>query len=212
MRILASLILLLGGLLIAAPFIIPVKRDAATEGPQAVSQAPTQQQERLRDDLRDVTPEDMTQPPDVSETTLTRLPPAAPPPEPVRPPKPVSFALPRVVSAGEIVSGETRIRLAGIEPLASDARCGAGGQDWPCGALARTALQRLIRQRTIECDPVSPADEQSEILTTRCRVGSDDIAGWLVRQGWAVPAGPAYEALLEEAKAAGRGQWGSRPD
>jgi endonuclease YncB( thermonuclease family) len=114
-----------------------------------------------------------------------------------------------VVSAGVLVSGGKEIRLAGIKPLASDARCIDTTGEWPCGAFAKVAFQRLVRQRTIECDPVD-GNGAAQIVTA-CRVAGADMALWLVRQGWATPAGAGLEDALAGAKADGRGQWGARP-
>ncbi len=206
MRLLAKLILVMTVLLAGAIFFFPVKEKTGSAPPAA---GPPAVEEPVRGGLRNVTPQDMTQPPPIAEGTIVRIPAIEPPPAPVRPPRPVSHALPRVVSAGVLVSSGKEIRLAGIEPLAADARCIDASGEWPCGAFAKVAFQRLVRQRTIECDPAG-ANDATQIVTT-CRIGGADMAQWLVRQGWAKPAGTGFDDALVGAKADGRGQWGARP-
>lgn len=207
MRLLANLILVMTVLLAGAIFFMPVDKERETFEPQADARAAIE--EPVRGDLRHVTPQDMTQPPAIPEGTLVRIPAVAPPPPPARPPRPVSYSLPKVIAAGLIVSAETQIKLKGIEPLAADARCIDATGEWPCGTFAKVAFQRLVRQRTIECDPVEGIGGPQ--VATSCRVGGVDMAQWLVSQGWAKPAMPGFEDMLAEAKANGRGQWGPRP-
>ncbi len=207
MRLLANLILVMTVLLAAAIFFVPVKKEQ--ENPAAQATDPAAIKEPVRGDLRHVTPQGMTQPPPIPNGKLVRIPAVEPPPAPARPPKPVSYSLPRVIAAGLIVSGETQIKLKGIEPLAADARCIDATGEWPCGTIAKVAFQRLVRQRTIECDPFERSGGPQ--IATSCRVGGADLAQWLVRQGWATPAAAGFEDMLAEAKANGRGQWGQRP-
>ncbi|HSO47849.1 MAG TPA: thermonuclease family protein [Rhizobiaceae bacterium] len=204
---LANLILVMTVLLAAAIFFVPAKKERERSTTRATD--PATFEEPVRGDLRHVTPQDMTQPPPIPEGTLVRIPAVEPPPAPPRPPRPVSYSLPRITAAGAIVSGDKQIRLSGIDPLAADARCTDATGEWPCGAFAKVAFQRLVRQRTIECDPVEPGDGLQ--IATSCRVGGVDMAQWLVSQGWARPVGADFDKALAEAKASARGQWGPRP-
>ncbi|MYZ50263.1 thermonuclease family protein [Rhizobiales bacterium L72] len=72
--------------------------------------------------------------------------------------------------------------------------------------MARTALQRFIRGRAIECELPRHA-EAKRAHETRCTVGGDDIALWLVEQGWAKPAGDRYAEAGEKARAERLGLW-----
>lgn len=178
--------------------------------------------EPVKRNLRDVTPSGMVQVPRPQSQTVVRLPAVAPPAPPPRLPKPRRWVRTRVLSAGMVQSAGVQIRIAGIEALPGEAQCGqATGGQWPCGNFARAALQRLLRGRPIECDPVSApasASGESRTLATRCEIDGRDIGEWLVSRGWARPAaeggadgsGPYGEALTS-AKAGRLGQWGDPP-
>lgn len=218
MRILALAILLTAGLFAPTVSLIRHNKALETEMPSNVktSALPQATPEPLRQDVRNVTPPDMTQPPMLETATIGRLPAVVPPPPPVRPVKPQPFAKPEVVSAGLLQSGKTLIVLHGIEPLGRDASCKSDDRDWPCGAFARTAMQRLVRQRTVECtDPQGKAVDHNNAGTKanlRCSLAGHDLSAWLVQQGWAVPVQTSeFAAELAAAKDAGLGQWGKAP-
>lgn len=164
--------------------------------------------EPVRRDLRDVTPPGAVRLPTLEKPSVERLPAVVPPPPPPRPPEPVLWPLPVVETAGSILSRGVTIDLAGIETLPLEARCGdeAGGQ-WPCGRLARAALRRLVRNRTIACDPPEPADGEARIERI-CRLGDQDLSAWLVERGWAdAKSESPYLEAARQAQDAGRGQW-----
>jgi endonuclease YncB( thermonuclease family) len=174
--------------------------------------AETQVQEPIRRDIRNVTPPGMLQAPKLEGETIFREAARASPKPPPRPPKPDLYARPTVEAAGLLRSGEASIRIAQIRAIAIDESCaGASGRPWPCGIHGKTALQRLIRQRTIACDPEGFPDGKGG-LARRCAVGGIDIARWLVEQGWAIPDGRSDLAgSFETAKGLKRGQWGDAP-
>ncbi len=154
--------------------------------------------------VRDVTPESMTQGPHVTGLTV-RLP--GPPPPVPKPRKRLFFRV-VVADAGTIKAKKVTIKLAGvatpdIKKVCIDAR----KRKWRCGLAARGALRRLIRIRAIEC-PTMPFDATATI-TARCSVGRTDIAEWLVKYGWAEPAGDDEKLAdaLAKAKSAKRGMW-----
>ena len=189
--------------------------------------------EEVQRDVRNVTPNHVLPGPDIEGRLIERLPAVVPPAPPPRPPKPERWRRALVVAPGVLKSGDEWITIAGINPLATDAICSAeDGTEWPCGKFAASAMRRLIRQRAVECDPVEmqaaeidhgdsgntleqrlsaaldqkPASERG--LVTRCRVAGRDIGEWLVGQGWATPQPDSgYDAALEQAREAGRGQW-----
>jgi endonuclease YncB( thermonuclease family) len=172
----------------------------------------TEVQEPIRRDIRNVTPPGMLQAPKLEGETIVREPARVLPKPPPRPPKPDLYARPAVEAAGLLRSGEATIRIAGIRAVAVDESCtGSKGKPWPCGVHGKSALQRLIRQRTISCEPGGVPDGNGG-MARRCTVGGADIARWLVEQGWAVPDGRSdLSAALETAKASRRGQWGDAP-
>ncbi|AXS39636.1 thermonuclease family protein [Breoghania sp. L-A4] len=158
---------------------------------------------------RDVTPESMTKGPTVTGP-LVRIEDAKPE-RPKRPPPPKTMRLHPVVvvDGGTLRHDQMTVQLAGVRPLALDARCG-GGDGWPCGRLARTALRRLIRGRSVSCEREDGTAMTGALVTARCRIIRRDISDWLIEQGWATPADDANDAaarLLAAAREAGRGQW-----
>jgi endonuclease YncB( thermonuclease family) len=155
-------------------------------------------------EVRDVTPEGMTQGPAVTGP-LIRVPPPAPPPEPRPTARSDRVHKPIVVTAGVIKAGGRDIRLAGIEAPDFKAECGEGAAAWPCGRMARAALRRFIRGRDLECTVPPGATEIPS--PAECRVAGESLSAWLVAQGWARPAGDAYAELAAAARKAGLGLW-----
>jgi len=165
--------------------------------------------EPVRPGIRDVSPEGVVRAPLSPGEMVERLPAIVPPPPPPRPPKPVVYARPQAIEAGVLGVGERTIRLAGVDPTPAGRRCSGTAGDWPCGAFARTALQRFIRQRTLDCEP--GAAQQGDTFVTACRIGGRDIGQWLVAQGWAAASGKDYAKDQEQARAARLGIWGDGP-
>jgi endonuclease YncB( thermonuclease family) len=151
--------------------------------------------------VRDVTPPEMTAGPQATGP-LARIDPPRPEPQArvERQFKPI------VAAAGTIKVRGRDIRLAGIAAPEFDARCGEGAAAWPCGRMARAALRRFIRGRAIECDVPAGGDDIPDPAT--CRVAGDDIAAWLVAQGWAKRAGDLYSQEEDAARTAKLGLWG----
>ena len=72
--------------------------------------------ERLSDQVRQVTPAEVLPAPKLQGELVERLPAKEPPPIPPRPPKPVQWLRPQVVSAGIFKSSGKTIKLSGITP------------------------------------------------------------------------------------------------
>lgn len=173
--------------------------------------------------LRQVDPDDGTAPTKVRplERIAPRQPlsdigqatPPAPPPAPVavdNTAKPALLYRPVATSAGSIEVSGYKISLKGIKAPGVEETCNADGVDWPCGMAARTALRNWLRSRAIECNvPGQPSDE---LIATECKLGSTDIAGWLVSNGWAraQDGTPAVE-MMEKAQEQKLGIFGSAP-
>ena len=125
------------------------------------------------------------------------------------PPKTELYYRVTVKDGGTLDAGGVIIKLAGIKAREADAVCkDSKGRVWPCGAAARTALMKLVRNRAVSCE--LPAGGEQSAFTTRCTVGGTDLSTWMVGQGWAEPHKAAEAALAEtarEARAARLGLW-----
>ena len=164
--------------------------------------------------IRNVTPDILTAPP-VMLSPLVRVEPVGEPaPDEPRPARTQRLVLPVVEAAGVVRAGTKTVRLGGIEAPPPDAVRGSE-KTWPCGRMAKAALQRFLRGRSVECaisPDNGPAGEDSLPAETDCAVGGSDIARWLVAEGWAKPAG-RFEAEADAARRAGKGLWSeTRPD
>ncbi len=217
MRRAMKIILLLAAGLALLPFLsfspeTPVISETSETPATGKAIGETRVEEPIRRDIRDVTPPGMLKAPKLEGATIEREPARLPPKPPPRPPKPDLYARPTIEAAGVLISGKTNIRIAGIRAVGAEEICsGYANRQWPCGIHARTALQRLIRQRTIACDPGGVPDAEGAIAK-HCKVGGIDIGEWLVEQGWALPQGREdLSAALADAKDAKRGQWGDGP-
>lgn len=176
--------------------------------------------ERLAERQRQATP-----PPPAAESRDERLPqPAEVPAEPEPAPEPQAMPEPQpapspttddperifhravAVTATDFEADGLQISLAGVESLPFEETCSFGTLSAPCGAQARTALRGWLRGRSLSCDV--PADTREGSVEATCHVGSEDVARWLVVQGWARPVpGGAYESAAEAARRDERGLW-----
>jgi endonuclease YncB( thermonuclease family) len=117
-----------------------------------------------------------------------------------------------VMSGDTLRLGGRTIRLSGIDAPELDQQCGGQGRErrWRCGAAAQTALQALVRGRTIRCD--APVSERSGHLVATCFLGEKDLAAELVRSGHAfADTGlfSGYARLESTARSAKLGLWRS---
>lgn len=159
--------------------------------------------------VRDVTPDNMTAGPKVIGT-LARIAPAA---QPADAPQERSERLYNaiVLSAGVIKVREREIHLAGVTAPDFKERCGEGVAAWPCGRMARAALQRFIRGRAIDCQVPAGADQLPD--PADCMVGGENMSEWLIAQGWAKRSGQNFEDAEKIAREAKLGLWSEgRPD
>lgn len=103
----------------------------------------------------------------------------------------------------------TRFRLQGVDTPESAQMCGdAAGKDYPCGRKAAFALSDKIGTSNVACDVVDK-DRYGRSVAV-CRLGAEDLNGWLVAQGWGMAYrqySTAYVRQEDEAKAAKRGIW-----
>jgi endonuclease YncB( thermonuclease family) len=109
-------------------------------------------------------------------------------------------------------AGETEIRLHGIDAPEYRQICtDKSGAKLPCGKLARDALSKLVRTKTINCKIID-RDRYGRQVSV-CSDGALNINREMVRLGWAVAYrrhALNYLVAEREAKAAKRGIWAWR--
>lgn len=124
---------------------------------------------------------------------------------------PVSMRIPFPIirAAGAVEWRGKAFDLAGVHVTRPGGTCGTEAEAWPCGQMALTAMRRFVRARTVDCTPVAGDDEGRLV---RCELAGQDIAEWLVGQGWAKADGDTYREAEEAAREASLGLWSpSRP-
>lgn len=115
----------------------------------------------------------------------------------------------RVIDGDNLAIGERSIRILGIDAPERDQTCqDAAGQTWHCGADARLGLATRVARQQVSCH-VAGQDRYGRDRA-RCATGGTELAEWLVRKGWAIPAGEEqgrYRAAGREAEASRTGIW-----
>ena len=114
-----------------------------------------------------------------------------------------SLFRPVATAAGTFEAMGYTVSLAGTKAIDPDETCTYRGTDWPCGVRARTEFRQLLRGRAVVC--AMPEGEATKALAVDCRIGTQNLGGWLVENGWARAAanGPYVEAgkkAAEESK------------
>jgi endonuclease YncB( thermonuclease family) len=101
------------------------------------------------------------------------------------------------------------IHLAGIEAPEPKQPCFKGnGKRWNCGASARTALEKIVRGKTVACT-ASGQDGDGRALAS-CRVNDVDISETLVRGGHVFAASglfASYSTAESQAQSEQIGVW-----
>ncbi len=136
----------------------------------------------------------------------------SPPKKPAEPPAPAFqvIAKPAVTGAGILETTRGRVILKDVVGIDPAALCGADASAWPCGQLALTQFRRFLRGRSVNCDIADPNWQGN--VAARCTLGKEDIAAWLVENGWArAVTGSQYEAAGRAAEAGKRGIFGADP-
>jgi endonuclease YncB( thermonuclease family) len=122
-----------------------------------------------------------------------------------------SYAIP--LADGSLrIQGET-VRLYGIYVPPTAATCRANFDPVECGSRAQIALDFKTANDFVACREL--AINSDGTLTAICWVDGEDLAGWLLSQGWAfaLPGAPyAYQMLQEVARSRGLGLWGFQAD
>lgn len=112
--------------------------------------------------------------------------------------------------AGDILVIEGRaFKLASANAPSMDSVClDMAGQSYRCGQQAATRLEKLIDGHKVSCEGVGNPEG---IIEAACRIGREDIARIMVRDGWAQSTG-GYQQEETEARFNRRGMWsGSAP-
>lgn len=102
------------------------------------------------------------------------------------------------------------IRLSGLDAVEYRQRCTrADGSGWACGQEARTALAKLAGHGPLVCTFAAKDKYGRTLATCRTRPEPDgvDLAGEMVRLGWAVATDDALLPEEGEAQMARRGIW-----
>lgn len=159
--------------------------------------------------------------PPVDRAALERAEPRAPLSELAlaRPPKPLPpneewqgrlLPRPTAAAAGILEAKGFQVTLAGIELPLPQQTCSYQGRDWACGRHARTAFRAFLRGRSVICD--LPDDVSPGKIQARCRIGKQDLAAWLISNGWAraTPDSPLAE-LGSKAEKGRKGLFGPPP-
>ncbi len=132
-------------------------------------------------------------------------PPVAPPP-----PRAVNLGIVVVEQANRLSTRRGRVVLEGTQGVDEDAVCALRDGRTPlCAVLARTAMRRLIAQRSISCT-LTLRDNAGDDHTAPCTLGETDLSLWVVAQGWAFAsqsASSTLQAAQATARAQQRGLW-----
>lgn len=114
-----------------------------------------------------------------------------------------------VVDGDSLAAGGRRLRLHGIDAPEIGQACTRGGRPYDCGREASDAMARIIGRSVLACRVLGTDQFGREIV--RCHDSRGlDVAGELVRQGWAIAFrrfSDEYVGQEAEARAARRGLW-----
>jgi len=117
--------------------------------------------------------------------------------------------VPEIIDGDTVQFEATKVRLEGIDAPQMDQRClDNAGADWNCGVDARQHLEKLSGGRPWKCIPVRKNVYGRQLA--KCRVGEEDIAGQMVRDGWAIASTTGFATYIpdeQRAKASRSGLW-----
>lgn len=117
--------------------------------------------------------------------------------------------IPRIVDGDTVQFGNVRLQMEGIDAPQIDQLCiDKTGARWKCGVIAREHLESQAGSKPWICEVVRK--NLYGRLIARCRADNGDIAGQMVRSGWALASttGSAkYLASEEEARSSNTGLW-----
>ena len=103
------------------------------------------------------------------------------------------------------------LRLHGIDAPESAQTCEREGESWRCGQQAALALADFLRDRVLSCDQLDIDFYNRPVV--RCFQENQDVAAWLVSEGWAVAFRRYSTDYVDEedaARRAKRGIWAGK--
>jgi len=106
------------------------------------------------------------------------------------------------------ISGRT-VRLYGIIIPPTDQACQSNVRPIICAPQAALALNFKVGVNFVHCD-IKERQSNGDV-TAYCTVNDEDLAAWLIQQGWAAAApnaSPEYVVLEKIARQRGFGVWG----
>ncbi|MGO4618993.1 thermonuclease family protein [Ensifer sp. 2YAB10] len=185
-----------------------------TPEPGAATTGEQPQNPATENAARAIEPQQFGLPDTVTSAPLERMEPRAPLSEQDKQAKsaagPTILYRPVAAAAGVIQFDKLTLQIDGIEPEQADRTCETGGKTWPCGIVARTAFRNFLRARAVSCD--MPEGSAGSSATASCSLGGQDLAAWLVDNGWATPVpGSPLEKRADAARQAKLGFYGEDP-
>lgn len=105
------------------------------------------------------------------------------------------------------------VRLYGIAIPPTGRTCRTYERPIQCGPRASLALDFKIGSNFVDCETVGENPDGS--VAAVCRVNGEDLAAWMLSQGWAqaLPGAPEeYGQLENQARRIGLGVWGFQVD
>lgn len=117
--------------------------------------------------------------------------------------------VPKIREGDQVVIGNHRLRLGGIDAPAVDQLClNTKGERWTCGVAARDELIKRFGSKSWICHNRS-VDRRGRTVA-RCTADGEDIQKWMVSHGWALAftrISRDYEADEKAAREAKAGMW-----
>ena len=103
-------------------------------------------------------------------------------------------ARPRLLDSATFVDANGAVlKVAGVDGMSFTQVCVApDGARWACGSRARTALNRLLADQALACEP--RGETIAGVRPVECDVAGVDMSVWLVRQGFARVSAAAVPA------------------
>ncbi|MFB9267312.1 thermonuclease family protein [Bradyrhizobium erythrophlei] len=117
--------------------------------------------------------------------------------------------VPKIRDGDQMVIGNTRIRLGGVDAPSTDQLClNTHGERWTCGVAARDELIKHAGNKSWTCH--TRAVDRRGRTVARCEADGEDIQKWLVTNGWALAntrVSHDYEADEKAARETKAGMW-----
>jgi endonuclease YncB( thermonuclease family) len=115
----------------------------------------------------------------------------------------------RVIDGNTLVIDATKIRLERIDAPETDQVClNAKALRWNCGIEARDQLAAHLAGQEIKC--TSSGVDANRGTLAKCYLAGEDLNGWMVQQGWALPYfrhSFIYADAEKDARTQQRGLW-----